>query len=149
MKQGKLIKIEDTWFIGTTLYNGIWSELIPLHHDDVKQIEEDSKVFDNIEARIASSPNPYYELVISALDFKPYAKLISESKKTEPKLTAVEWLFNLSKQRELDKFDLEQALEIQEADSYQDYMDGYEKGWKAASETFKQDITKLYNKFNV
>jgi len=28
-------------------------------------------------------------------------------------MTAVEWLWNLSKQRELDKFDLEQAKEME------------------------------------
>jgi hypothetical protein len=35
------------------------------------------------------------------------------------KQTAVEWLFQLSKQRELDKFDLEQAKEMEEEKLYE------------------------------
>lgn len=36
---GKLIKINDEWRVQTTLYHGIWSNDIPLHPDDIKEIE--------------------------------------------------------------------------------------------------------------
>ena len=38
--------------------------------------------------------------------------------------TAVEWLYNLSKQRELDKFDLEQAKVIEKEQTDKAYHDG-------------------------
>jgi hypothetical protein len=40
--------------------------------------------------------------------------------------TAVEWLYNLSKQRELDKFDLEQAKAMETEKSIKDYNAGYD-----------------------
>jgi hypothetical protein len=39
--------------------------------------------------------------------------------------TAVEWLWNLSKQRELDKFDLEQAKAMEKEQRIKDYNAGY------------------------
>jgi hypothetical protein len=39
--------------------------------------------------------------------------------------TAVEWLYNLSKQRELDKFDLEQAKAMEKEQCIRDYNAGY------------------------
>jgi hypothetical protein len=51
---------------------------LPLHPDDVKQIEEDSKTFDNIEARIAAYPDVDFEIVISAIDFVTYAALTNK-----------------------------------------------------------------------
>jgi hypothetical protein len=38
--------------------------------------------------------------------------------------TAVEWLYNLSKQRELDKFDLEQAKQMEKEQIITTYLDG-------------------------
>jgi len=38
--------------------------------------------------------------------------------------TAVEWLWNLSKQRELDKFDLEQAKEMEKEQIEQAFIAG-------------------------
>ena len=38
--------------------------------------------------------------------------------------TAVEWLWNLSKQRELDKFDLEQAKSMENEQTDKAYYDG-------------------------
>ena len=40
------------------------------------------------------------------------------------KQTAVEWLYELSKERELDKFDLEQAKEMEK----QEIIDAWDKG---------------------
>ena len=39
--------------------------------------------------------------------------------------TAVEWLYNLSKQREVDKFDLIQAKQIENKQRIKDYNVGY------------------------
>jgi hypothetical protein len=78
--KGKLIKIEERWMVGTVCYADLWSNYIPLHPDDVKQIERDSQVFDNIEARIAAYPNVEFDIVSDTYE-KPgkentYAKLI-------------------------------------------------------------------------
>jgi hypothetical protein len=40
--------------------------------------------------------------------------------------TAVEWLYKLSKQRELDKFDLEQAKQMEMEKTIMDYNAGYD-----------------------
>ena len=37
--------------------------MIPLHYDDVEEINDMAKHFDNIEARILSSPHVDYDLV--------------------------------------------------------------------------------------
>ena len=39
-----------------------FSSSLPLHPDDVNQIKEDSKIFDNIEARIAAYPEVEFEI---------------------------------------------------------------------------------------
>lgn len=39
--------------------------------------------------------------------------------------TALDWLYNLSKQREPDKFDLEQAKEMERQQRIKDYNAGY------------------------
>jgi hypothetical protein len=41
------------------------------------------------------------------------------------KQTAVEWLYKLSKERELDKFDLEQAKEMEKQQINKACYDGY------------------------
>jgi hypothetical protein len=60
--KGKLIKTDQGWMVGTVCYADIWSKLIPLHSEDVKQIEQDSLVFDNIDARIAAYPDVEFEI---------------------------------------------------------------------------------------
>jgi hypothetical protein len=58
--KGKLYNQNGEWFVeykSEQAGENIWVNRLPLHPDDVKQIEEDSKVFDNIEARIAANPN--------------------------------------------------------------------------------------------
>lgn len=61
--KGKLTKKNDKWEVvfikqlaNCFSMNG-YIDRLPLHPDDVKQIEEDSKRFDNIEARIAAQPD--------------------------------------------------------------------------------------------
>ena len=64
--KGKLHKIEQGWMISRCVGDGVaevWEELLPLHPDDVKQIEKDSQVFDNIEARIHAYPDvEFYDI---------------------------------------------------------------------------------------
>jgi hypothetical protein len=45
---------------------------------------------------------------------------------TNKMITAVEWLYKLSKQRELDKFDLEQAKAMEKEQRIKDYNVGYD-----------------------
>lgn len=55
------------------------------------------------------------------------------------KQTAVEWLYKLSKERELDKFDLEQAKEMEK----QQMKEMYLKGIENYDPTFKKTYEKL------
>ena len=48
------------WYADSTAKNGI--RILPLHPDDVAQINEWAKVFDNIEGRIASSPEVEFNI---------------------------------------------------------------------------------------
>jgi len=88
--KGTLRNTKAGWFV---LYQVIRDEIIsgydsiPLHPDDIKQIEQDSQVFDNIESRIAAYPDVEFEIVqewnneifeSSAFSFPiQYAKLIN------------------------------------------------------------------------
>jgi len=66
--KGRLKKIGEEWVVTYDVFQDDHSypfpayKIIPLHPDDVKQIEEDSKVFDNIEARIAAYPEVEFEI---------------------------------------------------------------------------------------
>jgi hypothetical protein len=59
--QGWAVKYEDILQLFPLTQYGI--KVLPLHPDDVKEIEEDSKIFDNIEARIAAYPEVEFEIV--------------------------------------------------------------------------------------
>ena len=65
--KGVLHKVDGDWKVSHATYNTLskrWTAgKLPLHPDDVKQIEEDAKVFDNIEARIAAYPDVEFEIV--------------------------------------------------------------------------------------
>lgn len=60
------------------------------------------------------------------------------------KKTAVEWLYELSKKRELDKFDLQQAKEMEKEQIVNAYNDcewtgDHEDGEQYYNETFKSE----------
>jgi hypothetical protein len=110
MIKGKLHKTDNGWVVmfnkklehqmvgyhdykTTTVY-----DQLPLHPDDVNQINEDSQVFDNIESRIATWPDVNFEIVSVYVepstsihsnrgDDVTYAKLIPNN---ENKLSRVE-----------------------------------------------------------
>ena len=60
---GTIRKTEKGWMVeykvdeNTPIGHKSWWEKILLHPDDVRQINEDAKVFDNIEARISAYPD--------------------------------------------------------------------------------------------
>lgn len=68
--KGKITKTDQGWMVryidsvlsdmGTRTY---YDKELPLHPDDVKQINKDAQVFDNIEARIAAYPDVEFEIV--------------------------------------------------------------------------------------
>jgi hypothetical protein len=65
--KGKLIYDQEGWWVQHKA-KGLDGNLeyiaeSMLHPDDVKQIEEDAKMFDNIEARIAAYPDVEFEMV--------------------------------------------------------------------------------------
>ena len=61
---GVLTKTNDNWVVNHSysITKDDW-ETLPLHPDDVKQINRDAQVFDNIEARIAAYPEVEFEIV--------------------------------------------------------------------------------------
>jgi len=64
--KGKITKTDQGWMVSRCVGDGVkevWEERIPLHPDDVKQINRDAQVFDNIEARIAAYPEVEFEIV--------------------------------------------------------------------------------------
>lgn len=66
--KGTIIKTESGWEVSyskprTDNQNGYYLERLSLHPDDVKQIDEWSMVFDNIESRIASDPEVEFDIV--------------------------------------------------------------------------------------
>ncbi len=72
--KGKLIKSELGWIVSTTdIMEGGYScaNTFPLHPDDVRQINLDSLVFDNIEGRIASYPDVEYDIIDNYAKLKP------------------------------------------------------------------------------
>ena len=81
--KGTLKKTTAGWFVlyqvSKNSFDSVYDSL-PLHPFDVKQIKEDSKVFDNIEARINAYPDVEFEIVMDEpammYSLTPYAKLI-------------------------------------------------------------------------
>ena len=55
--KGKLVKWDNNRWMVMRIEEGDWETFYPLSPHDVNQIEEDSKRFDNIEARIAAYPD--------------------------------------------------------------------------------------------
>ena len=63
--KGKLVKQENKWYVQYKMDSDLIATdggLIPLNPYDVNQIEEDSKRFDNIEARIAAYPDVNFRI---------------------------------------------------------------------------------------
>ena len=54
-------------------------------------------------------------------------------------MTSIEWLFQLSKQRELDKFDLKQAKEMHK----QEIENAYEEGYNRAVKVIEDEIQRV------
>jgi hypothetical protein len=93
--KGTLSKTENGWLV---IYDEAFGENIvkknqlalPLHPDDMNQIIEDSKIFDNIEARIKIYPEVEFRITkdcpfdftsrctMDRCDCKEYAKLINK-----------------------------------------------------------------------
>ena len=64
--KGKIRKSNRGWVVDQVVKEGLQARLIntyPLHPYDIQKIEEQEKVFDNIEARIAAYPDVHFEIV--------------------------------------------------------------------------------------
>ena len=81
--KGKITKIDEGWVVRYDVFQDDHSYPLPgynfiqLHPDDVKQINTDAQMFDNIEARIAAYPDVEFEIV------GEYAKLIPIDNQTK------------------------------------------------------------------
>ena len=142
--KGTIIKTERGWEVINTqaTLNGPLLQSLPLHPTDVKQIAEWSQIFDNIEGRIASSPEVEFEIITSIpssleptdgttfpFDAIHYAKLIHDA--TDLKFYEEEFVPGLSKET-LD--------ELFEAHDSEDFIDANSKNWW---EKNKQDYLEI------
>lgn len=87
-------------------------------------------------------------------DSQLYAKSIPSDQGKNRKQTPVEWLLNwMEGNRYFIGNDLleavEKAKDMDETDSVDDYMQGYEKGWIESNKHFREDVTRLYNKYHI
>jgi len=131
--KGILRKIDNKWmvqYIGHPIDildgNESLVNYLPLHPDDVKQIEEDGRVFDDIESRIRAYPNVdfvFYEIweeVDGNTDITTYAKLIKKDVVDE--LATKELLNHL-----MDEFGEFKTTTIGADDKKSWWKKGYEK----------------------
>ena len=91
--KGKLIKRDNNWYVTHIMDdNGvIFGVDYPLSSDDIKQIEADAQIFDNIEARISAYPDVIFEIITidNGDNGVRYAKL---QPKRIGKMTEEEWV---------------------------------------------------------
>jgi hypothetical protein len=87
--KGLLRKIEERWMVGTVCYADLWSNYIPLHPDDVKEIEE--WLFDN-PGVIYHSQEVEFEIVNvweGGMYPHRYAKLIPSKEQQKQLITEI------------------------------------------------------------
>jgi hypothetical protein len=87
--KGRIKKTDKGWVVLYTecvpkMIVTEWNKSLPLHPDDIKQINADAQIFDNIEARIKSYPDVEFDIVKEYIDshtnqVQSYAKLIPET----------------------------------------------------------------------
>jgi len=168
-EQGWMVKYEQEYCVGKyNIPSSLTDEKLPLHPDNVQEIEIDSMIFDNIEARIAAYPDVEFETV--NMGFGPddnvliYAKLIKQEYPeiegtmalcndiiNKRKMTVVDWLekaFNDPHKNRpfITKEEFEQAKEMHKQEII-DASNGYTttellgvtKGEYYYQETFKKD----------
>jgi hypothetical protein len=58
--KGRLLKANDQWMVSYNDAAGLLQTL-PLHPYDIKEIDDQANVFDNIEARISAYPDIHFE----------------------------------------------------------------------------------------
>ena len=86
---GTIRKTEKGWMMEykvdekTPIGHKSWWENLPLHPDDVRQINDDAKVFDNIEARITAYPDVEFDIV--NMGFGPDDNILTYAKLKQPK----------------------------------------------------------------
>jgi hypothetical protein len=61
-------------------------------------------------------------------------------------MTSIEWLYKLSKERELDKFDLEQAKEMHKQEIENTYWNAYKEGQYSGDKTAEEYYQKIFKK---
>jgi hypothetical protein len=129
--KGRLVKTEQGWFVRykETTPLSITTETLPLHPADVEQINKDSQVFDNIEARIASYPEVEFEMVKENIDTGAleapyikvsYAKLIHHSVDSNK---MIDHIGEVNKMVEISDEEIEQYAK-QNAFNYYEFVRG-------------------------
>ena len=67
-------------------------------------------------------------------------RALKQKQKREPQLTAVQWLQQISQQRELDKFDMERALQMEKELLTEAYIQGAQMGQLIITQRLKDDM---------
>jgi len=138
--KGKLRKSDGSWVIDYLVEsenpNAVWTlKTIDLHPDDVKQIEEDSKIFDNIEARIAAYPEVDFDIRICVPSFDPdlvTGETISFTASTYAKIRSTK-----NREHFLSKETLDELFAAHDPD---DFIDEDSEDWERASlEDYKDE----------
>ena len=83
-KDETLIKSWVVWYNDTPIGGNIsFVDSLPLCLSDIKEIEADAQIFDNIEARISAYPDCEFEIITidNGDNGIRYAKLIKDEKK--------------------------------------------------------------------
>jgi hypothetical protein len=142
--KGTLHKTEQGWVVEYAKH----SEL-PLHPDDIRQIEEAAKVFDNIEARIAAYSSVEFEIIdefthpelftnVGWGDSIKYAKLMPSKEQQKQLITEImdldakdglyEHIGDVNKMIEVSDEEIEKAMEKHinnDLDLYESLVDGH------------------------
>jgi hypothetical protein len=149
---GTLTKLKEGWYVKFFEDGTVIHTYLPLHPDNVKQINRDAQVFDNIEARIAAYPNVDFEIVkvwerntdrnIPTLDdFEHYAKLIPSKEQQKQLITEImeedakDGLYEDASHRGNPRPDDVEKLAANLANPNGDKTDNWKEGYLYAKET--------------
>jgi len=129
--KGKLIKDHEGWWVQHKA-KGLDGNLeyiaeSMLHPDDVKQIEEDAKVFDNIEARITTYPDVEFKIVTEVV-----ASVGNSEEQDEYTISYARLIPSKEEQKQL-------ITEIMDLDAKDGLYDTVNELDKLAEKTFKGD----------
>jgi hypothetical protein len=143
---GTLTKLKEGWYVKFFEDGTVIHTYLPLHPDDVKQINRDAQVFDNIEARIAAYPNVEFDILIEEETSEHYAKLIPSKEQQKQLITEIMDLDAKNGMYDTVNDTVNKmAEEMYGKGKVPDYEEGFIDGYNKAQETLytEQDINTI------